>query len=90
MGEFIFFLATLFLLIKFIQFVYKKIEFPKWAKFNYSRSWGVPFFDKNKWIKKVLIKIFQFFVLIALLIILLIETSINLALKILSIKKIKI
>jgi hypothetical protein len=86
MEGFVLFLVSFFILAAVIISIYKRVSFPRWAKWRSSTHWGINFFDRSKWLKGVLIKIAQFVVIIALLIILMFKLSIKLALKILPIK----
>lgn len=36
-----------------------KIKLPAWAKLNPAQIWGIAFLDRNVWIKKILIFLFQ-------------------------------
>ncbi len=80
------FLLSALILGMLIAAIYKRISFPVWARWRPSAYWGISFFDRNEWIKKILIRSAQLLVLGALLFILLSETSINLALKMLPAK----
>lgn len=86
----IFCVAMIILLIAIISNVAKKIKMPKWSKKNHHNSWGIVFFDSKPWLKIMLIKLMQIFVVICLLAIILCKISFGFASKMLSIKKIKI
>ncbi len=86
MEGFFVFLISLFLIMALISAISKKVVFPKWAKLKSTTSWGMSIFDNNKWVKVLLIKIFQTLVLLAILMILAFRTGINLAIKIMPVK----
>lgn len=86
----VFCVAMIILLIAIISAIVKKIKMPKWSKKKYHNPWGYAFFDSKPWLKIMLIKLMQIFVVICLLAILLFKTSFSFASKMLKVKKIKI
>lgn len=81
MEEFGIFVIILIVSIVIVSGISKRIMFPKWARWKASTPWKIEFFDRNKYLKLVVIKTAQLIVLITLLLILLFKTGIKLALK---------
>lgn len=46
--------------------VWKNSTLPKWAEAGTNNIWGVPFFDKRVWLKNILIRIVQPFIIVAI------------------------
>lgn len=61
-------IAILLVALKFIGFRTGKIKIPSWIKNLPNKNWGIPFLERNKWLKKVinLIPLLLAFCLIAL------------------------
>jgi len=77
-GIIISFVSLLFL-FWITKFIVKSIIFPNWVKINYKNPWKIIFFDKNPWLKFVLIKLGQSLLIVVLFLLLIFKFSVKTA-----------
>ncbi|PKM91497.1 hypothetical protein CVU82_02780 [Candidatus Falkowbacteria bacterium HGW-Falkowbacteria-1] len=77
----------IFVLAVIVYKIGKNIKLPIWAKWKSTTLWRISFFDKNTWLKAIVIKLAQGLVVIFLLVILAIKFAFATASRIIFPKK---
>jgi len=70
-----------------IKAVWKISTLPKWAETGTNNIWGVSFFDKRVWLKNILIRIIQPFIIVVIFLYKIIVSAWQIASKIVASRK---